>query len=402
MILELKKNHLKSLVHQLALKEQNLFTGQIDIQAPAGKKWTLYLCVGRLIWATGGHHVVRRLYRHLSEQCPSVSLEMMALREQSGFEYGWDYQVINILVLRKKIDKDQAKTIISKIVSEVLFDIVQHEIRGSLSYTEECSDLTQSAMGIITLLSIKPILKDLSQMWATWQKAKLGYLLLQATPQLQNLDRLQQNTSIRVYNRLQQLINGKRTFRDIASLLKQDEVSVARSLSGLIRKGFIRLVSLPDLPRPGLLQTNRFSTHSRQKPLVACVDDSPQICWEMEQIVKQAGYEFLAIQDSVRALGLLIDSKPDLIFMDLAMPVVSGYELCAQIRRVSALQAVEIAILSGNTIESLRGRMLGASECLSKPIQKKKILATLQKYLAVTPTPRWSRIEPSALNKATA
>ena len=107
MTLTLQKSiPIKSLVHQLALKEQNLFTGQIKINAPSGNHWTLHLCVGRLIWATGSHHVVRRLYRHLSEQFPQLNFEAMTLREQSGFEYGWDYQVINVLVLRKKMAKD--------------------------------------------------------------------------------------------------------------------------------------------------------------------------------------------------------------------------------------------------------------------------------------------------------
>ncbi|MBE9040630.1 response regulator [Oscillatoriales cyanobacterium LEGE 11467] len=371
---------------------------------PSGKSWTLYLCVGRLIWATGGHHVVRRLYRHLSKQCPNLSLDMMVLREQSGFDYGWDYQVINILVLRKKIAKEQAKEIISQILFEILFDIVQYEARGSLSYQEECSDLAQSAMGILTLLSIKPILRKLSQMWMAWQKAKLGYLLLQAAPQLQNLDRLKQVTSPQAYDRLEKIANGKRTFRDIANLLKQDEVTVVRSLSGLIRKGFIRLISLADFPHPGLLPTHQFTsglTMARQRPLVACVDDSYQICWEMEQIVQKAGYEFLAIQDSVRALGLLIDRKPDLIFMDLTMPIVSGYELCAQIRRVSALQTIEIVILTGNTIESLRGRLLGVSDCLSKPIQKEKIVGILHKYLAVSPAPTRNPIKHRSRQRAT-
>ena len=403
MVSELKKSNLQSLVHQLALKEQNLFTGQLKIYMPSGKSWTLHLCVGRLIWATGGHHVVRRLYRHLSKPYPRLSLEMMTLREQSDFEYGWDYQVINVLLLRQKITKEQAKDVISQIAIEVLFDIVQYEARTSLSYKEEYSDLTQSAMGILTLLSIKPILKQLSQRWATWQNAKLGYLVLQAAPQLQNIDRLQQKISPQAYARLTKLINGKRTFRDLASLLKQDEVAVVRSLSGLIRKGFIRLASLPDFPRPGLGLNASSSSQivlARQKPLVVCVDDSYQVCWEMEQIVKKAGYDFLAIQDSVRALGLLIDRKPDLIFMDLTMPVVSGYELCAQIRRVSALQAVEIAILTGNRLESLRGRLLGASDCLSKPIQKKKIVATLQKYLAVSPVPSRNSIEPRSIQRA--
>ncbi|MFP3436004.1 response regulator, partial [Paraburkholderia sp. SIMBA_061] len=75
-----------------------------------------------------------------------------------------------------------------------------------------------------------------------------------------------------------------------------------------------------------------------QKQLIACVDDSPQTQKMIETIAQALGYDFLPIYESVEALPTLIEKKPRLIFLDLVMPVVNGYELAHQIRRVEALK----------------------------------------------------------------
>ena len=104
----------------------------------------------------------------------------------------------------------------------------------------------------------------------------------------------------------------------------------------------------------------------------------------MGSIVKQAGYRYVSTQDSVKAVSLLLQEQPDLIFLDLIMPIVNGYEVCKQLRRVKRFKAVPIAILTGNdgAIDRVRAKVVGASDFIAKPIQKKKIMATLQRYFA--------------------
>ncbi|MFP3345400.1 response regulator, partial [Halomonas sp. SIMBA_159] len=76
------------------------------------------------------------------------------------------------------------------------------------------------------------------------------------------------------------------------------------------------------------------------KFLIACVDDSPQVTQTVEQIVRENGYDFIGINDPLRANATLLKVKPDLIFLDLIMPNTNGYEICTQLRRVSSLQEI--------------------------------------------------------------
>ena len=103
----------------------------------------------------------------------------------------------------------------------------------------------------------------------------------------------------------------------------------------------------------------------------------------MCNIFNFTGYRSVSIQRSVQALTVLLEQKPDLIFLDLVMPITNGYELCSQIRRVSLFQETPIIILTGNdgVIDRVRAKMAGASDFMSKPIEKEKIVSVINKYL---------------------
>ena len=117
---------------------------------------------------------------------------------------------------------------------------------------------------------------------------------------------------------------------------------------------------------------------------IACIDDSPQVCALMSDLLTAAGYRPLCIQDSTRALTTLLEHKPSLVFLDLIMPVANGYEICAQIRRIATFKDMPIVILTGNDgiIDRVRARVVGATDFLGKPIETGKIQAMLDKYLA--------------------
>lgn len=103
----------------------------------------------------------------------------------------------------------------------------------------------------------------------------------------------------------------------------------------------------------------------------------------MCKIINSTGYRFISIRESIQALPVLLEQKPDLIFLDLVMPITNGYELCSQIRKVSQFKEIPIVILTGNdgVIERVRAKMAGASDFMSKPIEKDKIVTTIKKYI---------------------
>ena len=117
-------------------------------------------------------------------------------------------------------------------------------------------------------------------------------------------------------------------------------------------------------------------------PLVY-VDDNPMDSQVMADIVKKAGYSYANISDSLQAIPQLLELKPQLIFIDLVMPMANGYELCAQLRRISVFKKTPIIIVTNNNgiADRLRSKFVGAYDFLHKPIREKRVLRVLQKYV---------------------
>jgi chemotaxis family two-component system response regulator PixG len=103
----------------------------------------------------------------------------------------------------------------------------------------------------------------------------------------------------------------------------------------------------------------------------------------LEQILTKNCIKAICIQDPVQALTKLIEHKPDLILLDLIMPVASGYEICAQVRRVSMFADTPIVILTGSDglVDRVRAKVVGATEFISKPIVEDKLMGVVRKYL---------------------
>lgn len=123
------------------------------------------------------------------------------------------------------------------------------------------------------------------------------------------------------------------------------------------------------------------------QPLVVYIEDSQMDSRTMAGIVQKAGYRYFNIQEPIHAIPLLIEKKPQLIFLDLVMPIANGYEICAQIRRVSSLKKVPIIIVTSNNglIERIRTRLTGSNGFLSKPINSAKVLKVLNKHTVSVP-----------------
>lgn len=116
---------------------------------------------------------------------------------------------------------------------------------------------------------------------------------------------------------------------------------------------------------------------------VVSVDDNSLNSKAMAEIVEGAGYSYANISDSLQVLSQLIDLRPQLIFLELVLPVANGYELCAQIRRISYFKETPIIIVgkANRVAERVRAKIAGASGFLSKPVRAKFVLKMLIKYL---------------------
>ncbi len=366
------------------------FTGRIDILQANGKEWRLYLCLGRIIWADGGNQSYRAWERLINNYCPHLDYKLIDLEKAKEFEC-WNYYIIVSLLKRFLITKEQAIKIIIERIKEVLFDIYQAEIKENLLYDfVNILDNFPEESGIktsVTLFKIETILDTVESNWLIWQKEGLTPWSASHAPIIKNPAILRQNFNDRTYKKIVSLFDGKSTLREIASQLKLDVLKIAKWLKPYFQKGLIELIEVRDqkieVTLIGVSNSHYKITKTTQTKVIFCVDDSLQICQIMEHIVTKVGYKFIFTQNPLKAIPEILKNKPDLIFLDLVMPIANGYEICAQIRRISQLKNTPILILTSNDsmIDRMRSKMVGATGFFSKPINEEKILQKIDSLL---------------------
>ncbi len=114
---------------------------------------------------------------------------------------------------------------------------------------------------------------------------------------------------------------------------------------------------------------------------VLVIDDSNTIRRSAEIFLKQGGHEVVLAEDGFDALAKLGDFSPDLVFCDILMPRLDGYQTCAIIKRNPHFSGVPVIMLSSKDglFDKARGRMVGSQDYLTKPFTKDQLLqAVLQ------------------------
>ena len=122
------------------------------------------------------------------------------------------------------------------------------------------------------------------------------------------------------------------------------------------------------------------TTGSAFKVLV--IDDSNTIRRSAEIFLKQGGHDVLLAEDGFDALAKVNDYQPNLIFCDILMPRLDGYQTCAIIKRNVRFASVPIVMLSSKdgVFDKARGRMVGSQDYLTKPFTKDQLLQTVQQF----------------------
>ncbi|MDB5930239.1 MAG: response regulator receiver protein, partial [Polaromonas sp.] len=113
---------------------------------------------------------------------------------------------------------------------------------------------------------------------------------------------------------------------------------------------------------------------------VLVIDDSNTIRRSAEIFLKQGGHDVMLAEDGFDALSKVNDYEPDLIFCDILMPRLDGYQTCAIIKRNPRFSDVPIVMLSSKdgVFDKARGRMVGSEDYLTKPFTKDQLLKIVQ------------------------
>ncbi|HAC65350.1 MAG TPA: response regulator [Cyanothece sp. UBA12306] len=365
--------------------KQPRFSGQLVLTDPKGKQWFFYLYLGRLMYATGGKHPVRRWRRHIAVYLPEIAAHLssvqvdLATLDTQDFRLCWEYQLLCLWVEQKKISREQAARLIRSLIIEVLFDITQ--------IMEVTCELRQNNLlsTRLVLIDADQVVTEAQKLWEAWQGAKIADRSPNSAPLIRHPEQLQKRISPQVYQTLNQLLDGNQTLRDLAVRMKRDVVTVTSSLLPYIQLGLVELIEISDLTPPisvPTIPTGNISNNA-PGPLIACIDDSPLMCQTMEKILISAHYQFIGINDPLRAIAILLSHKPALIFLDLVMPNANGYEICSQLRKLSFFRQTPIIILTGNDgiVDRVRAKMVGSTDFISKPVNAEVVLNTIGKHL---------------------
>jgi two-component system, chemotaxis family, response regulator PixG len=386
------------LFHDLKRAQAQQATGKFVITPKANQTggWQIYFYLGRIVWATGGIHPLRRWLRILRAHCPELLNDQWSrkiipqetVQPNHSSEY-WEVQILSQAFHSDHINLAQAKAVVQSYVQEVFFGLIEQ------------SDLTITWTALKKLpqqfvwLDVDQVVQRSSDLCVHWREALSqqikdcpeGFSPDFAVTIKQDL-LLKSRVSPLAYQAFKRLLNGKNTFWDLALKMQKPLIPIVHSLFPLIRDGVLQLEEIPDLLLPAATPIATPIGPPEPIPIIpkgviACIDDSPMIGEILTTILQPHGYTVISILDPLQGLSVLLKHKPKLIFLDLIMPSTNGYELCAFLRKTVAFRELPIVMLTGHdgVLDRIRAKVSGSTDFLSKPPEPDKVLQVIQKYL---------------------
>ncbi len=375
------------------------FTGSLTVSAAAGQAWQLLFYQGKIVWSLDLYRPNRQwerlLHAHIGYQYVGIELLFRAAEHLQSLEIAerqqdscWQYRGAIALMSLSDIKQAELTKLLTSAAEETIFDLLQYSQSESLTFRSQPEVFDRQPP---ILIDAQAALERAELNWQEWKQHKLGNISPNQTPRIEHPVQLYRQTTPIIYQNLVRVITGKQTLREIAVAINEDLLLLTRSLVRYLQTGIVASIDLPDLPMPkadckpapasqSIATRAMPPTHSK---LAICIDDNPQVCEVMRAIVTETGYRFMAIQDATQALPRLLANKPDLIFLDLIMPKINGYEICGQIRRISSFADTPIVILTDRDglLDRVRSKVVGASEFISKPVSRQEIELALARYL---------------------
>ncbi|MEB3295264.1 MAG: response regulator [Synechococcales bacterium] len=425
-------NGLTKLVQNLKVLQAKDATGKLTIalaNAPDRMLWQVCFNNGQLLWITSCEHRVRGWLRALKQAAPQLvqeywlteMSELLTSAQAKPQEHDscWEIQLLNQALCSQTITRQQAQAVIQTRLQELCLSLVDKP-QLSLNWLVFPYEAESIWMGVAVDQVIKPVL-ELCQQWRTQlspqlqadsMRISLNHALVVLQP-----ERLAQKVPAPVHSALSRLLNGRHSFWDIAQQMQKPLVPLMQFLLPLLQEELIQLREIPDLkvqsPKPStessatflnggdrapssldqpptllpgafpLGSGTSFLSHPSSRRIIACIDDSPVVAKELEAILKPMGYSLLHIVDPVQGVSHLLKQKPALIFLDVMMPNINGYEFCTFLRKTAAFKEVPIVMLTSHNgiFDRMRAKNVGSSDFMSKPPTPSKVIMIINKYL---------------------
>jgi two-component system, chemotaxis family, response regulator PixG len=381
--------NLKNIIVQIQQFRASNFTGELIVATvERTPRFSFMFRLGRLIWVSGNADPNKYWKRHLLKNSPDLPAEWIAKISNERSPLDSSGELADLLV-EGTFDRKQLNDTIADVAVEVFFDIIQTSkfngdkflCQGVSRVDRDDTEEDSRSSVFLPLVEIEPLLKRAIQAWQEWQTGSLTTFSPNLFPVVQKPEVV---TSLPVDSRERKVlesIDGTQTIRDLASCYGYSDLNLATTLLPLLQSGCLSLSRVAQAATPVAPATNVQSKGF----IIACIDDSPLVYQTLEQILQNNGYQCYGVQEPLTILPRLIKQKPDFIFLDLLMPIVNGYEVCAQIRKTPSLKDIPVVILTGKDglVDRMRSKMVGATDFMSKPVSSETVLKMLDKYLVV-------------------
>ena len=113
---------------------------------------------------------------------------------------------------------------------------------------------------------------------------------------------------------------------------------------------------------------------------VLVIDDSKTIRRSAENLLTKEGYDVITATDGYDALAKIADARPEIIFVDIMMPRLDGYQTCALIKNNSEFKTTPVVMLSSKDglFDKAKGRIVGSDQYITKPFSREELLGTIK------------------------
>lgn len=253
-------------------------------------------------------------------------------------------------------DRENSLLIFKEILLENLLAI-SLEKKFSLLWKQFTLD-PQIILPIWQLPDLEKAIVKATNQWRTFTYVRHPY----QTVQLLDLE-----CSIAQVPLFTQVTNGKCRISEIADRFQQHITRTALKLDKLAENRTVAILPLP-LSASDMLESQTLDETIEMRPKVMIVDDSPVLLKQFGSLLTSWGYQLSLVSDSVNATKQILSEKPNIVFMDINMPNLNGFDLIKQIRRQPSLASIPLVLVtSENTITNNFRAKWANCRFLSKP-----------------------------------